>query len=69
MHIITIFIGYFMSKSEEKIIEILRIINEYDKAVGARIVSKELISRKYDLRERRIRYHAQILDEKGFIQK
>ncbi|WP_394325787.1 winged-helix domain-containing protein [Methanobrevibacter arboriphilus] len=54
-----------MSESQEKIIEILRIINEYDKPVGARVVSKELINRGYDLGERTIRYHMQILDEKG----
>jgi len=58
-----------MSKSREKLIEILRIINEYDKPVGARIVSNELKSRGYDLGERTIRYHMQILDEKGYTQK
>jgi len=58
-----------MSESQEKIIEILRIINEYDKPVGARIVSKELINRGYNLGERTIRYHMQILDEKGFTEK
>lgn len=58
-----------MSESQEKIIEILRIINEYDKPVGARVVSKELINRGYDLGERTIRYHMQILDEKGFTKK
>ncbi|WP_263640989.1 winged-helix domain-containing protein [Methanobrevibacter arboriphilus] len=44
-------------------------MNEYDKPVGARVVSKELISRGYDLGERTIRYHMQILDEKGFTKK
>lgn len=58
-----------MSESQEKIIEILRIINEYEKPVGARVVSKELINRGYDLGERTIRYHMQILDEKGFTKK
>lgn len=58
-----------MSKSQEKIIEILRILDEYDKPVGARIVAKELKNRGYDLGERTIRYHMQILDEKGYTQK
>lgn len=58
-----------MSKSQEKIIEILRIIEEYDKPVGARIVAKELKNRGYDLGERTIRYHMQILDEKGYTQR
>lgn len=58
-----------MSKSEEKIIEILRIIDEYGKPVGAKIISKELINKGYELGERTIRYHMQILDEKGFTQK
>lgn len=58
-----------MSKSQEKIIEILRILDEYDKPVGGRIVAKELKNRGYDLGERTIRYHMQILDEKGYTQK
>ena len=58
-----------MSKSREKIIEILRILDEYDKAVGARIVAEELKNRGYDLGERTIRYHMQILDEKGYTQR
>ena len=58
-----------MSKSQEKLIEILRILDEYDKAVGARIVAKEMENRGYDLGERTIRYHMQILDEKGYTQK
>lgn len=58
-----------MSKSQEKIIEILRILDEYDKPVGARIVAKELKNRGYDLGERTIRYHMQILDEKGYTQR
>lgn len=57
------------TKSQEKIIEILRILDEYDKPVGARIVAKELKNRGYDLGERTIRYHMQILDEKGYTQR
>ena len=49
--------------------EILRILDEYDKPVGARIVANELKNRGYDLGERTIRYHMQILDEKGYTQR
>lgn len=58
-----------MVESEEKIIEILRILNNQEKAIGAKIIADELKNKGYNLGERAVRYHMQILDEKGFTEK
>lgn len=54
---------------ERKLIEIMRIINESDRPVGARIIADELRNRGYNLGERAVRYHLRILDERGFTEK
>ncbi|MDR0900480.1 MAG: NrpR regulatory domain-containing protein [Methanobrevibacter sp.] len=58
-----------MSESQEKIIEILRILNEEDKAIGAKVIANELNNKGYNLGERAVRYHMKILDEKGFAER
>jgi repressor of nif and glnA expression len=50
-------------------IEILRILNEQDKAIGSKVIANELKNKGYNLGERAVRYHMQILDEKGFSQR
>lgn len=58
-----------MSESKHKIIEILRILKEVEKPVGAKIIADELNKKGYNLGERAVRYHMQILDKKGFTEK
>ena len=54
---------------ERKLIEIMRIINESDRPIGARAIADELHNRGYNLGERAVRYHLRILDERGFTHK
>lgn len=54
---------------ERKLIEIMRIIHESDKPIGARAIADELNNRGYDIGERAVRYHLRILDERGFTRK
>ncbi|HID47326.1 MAG TPA: DUF128 domain-containing protein [Methanothermococcus okinawensis] len=54
---------------DEKLIEILRILAQYDRPVGAKIIADELRKRGYELGERAVRYHLQLLDEKGLTEK
>jgi repressor of nif and glnA expression len=54
---------------ERKLVEIMRIISESDKPVGARLIADELHNRGYAIGERAVRYHLRILDERGFTQK
>ena len=55
--------------SQRRLIEILRVIKEMDKPVGARAISDLLCNRGYDLGERAVRYNLKILDELGFTEK
>ncbi len=54
---------------ERKLVEIMRIISEGDKPVGARLIADELHNRGYAIGERAVRYHLRILDERGFTKK
>jgi len=56
------------SDVDRKLIEILRILSEYNKPVGARIIAKKLEERGFKLDERTVRYHLKILDEKGLTE-
>lgn len=55
--------------SQRRLIEILRVIEETDKPIGARAISDSLSNRGYDLGERAVRYNLKILDELGFTKK
>ena len=59
----------FMSESEHKIIEILRILNEQNKPTGSKLIAEELKNKGFNLGERAVRYHMQILDEKGYTER
>lgn len=50
---------------QRKLTEILRIINESDGAIGARIIADKMRERGYKIGERGVRYHLRILDERG----
>ncbi|WP_406660681.1 DUF128 domain-containing protein [Methanolobus sp. ZRKC3] len=54
---------------ERKLVEIMRIIGENDKPLGARLIADELHNRGYAIGERAVRYHLRILDERGFTEK
>ena len=58
-----------MSESEHKIIEILRILNDQNKPTGSKLIADELKNKGFNLGERAVRYHMQILDEKGYTQR
>lgn len=50
-------------------IEILRVIEDADKPIGARAISDILSERGYEIGERAVRYNLKILDELGFTRK
>ena len=58
-----------MSESEHRMIEILRILNTQEKPIGSKVIADELKMKGYNLGERAVRYHMQILDEKGYSER
>ncbi len=58
-----------MSESEHRMIEILRILNEQDHPTGSKLIADELKNKGFNLGERAVRYHMQILDQKGFTER
>lgn len=56
-------------RDQRKLLEILRVIAEAKRPVGARTISDMLSSRGYNLGERAIRYNLRILDELGFTKR
>lgn len=58
-----------MSESEHRMIEILRILNEQETPTGSKLIADELKNKGFNLGERAVRYHMQILDEKGYTER
>lgn len=58
-----------MSESEHRMIEILRILDKQKKPTGSKLIANELKEKGFNLGERAVRYHMQILDEKGYTEK
>lgn len=58
-----------MSESESRMIEILRILAKQDKPIGSKLIADELKEKGFNLGERAVRYHMQILDEKGYTKR
>jgi hypothetical protein len=58
-----------MSESEYRMIEILRVLEKQDKPIGSKIIADELKEKGFNLGERAVRYHMQILDEKGYTER
>ena len=54
---------------DEKLVEILSIISEHDEPIGAKLIARELKRRGYEIGERAVRYHLQLLDEKNLTKK
>lgn len=58
-----------MSESEQRMIEILRILSVQENPTGSKYIADELKEKGYNLGERAVRYHMKILDEKGLTEK
>ena len=58
-----------MSESEYRMIEILRVLAKQDSPIGSKLIADELKEKGFNLGERAVRYHMQILDEKGYTEK
>lgn len=58
-----------MSESEYRMIEILRVLAKQDQPTGSKVIADELKDKGFNLGERAVRYHMQILDEKGYTEK
>ena len=58
-----------MSESEYRMIEILRVLAKQDKPTGSKVIADELKEKGFNLGERAVRYHMQILDEKGYTER
>ena len=58
-----------MSESEYRMIEILRVLANRDQPTGSKVIADELKEKGFNLGERAVRYHMQILDEKGYTEK
>lgn len=58
-----------MSESERRMIEILRILNKQENPTGSKLIADELREKGFNLGERAVRYHMQILDEKGYTKR
>ena len=58
-----------MSESEDRMLEILRILNEQEKPTGSKFIADELKNKGFNLGERAVRYHMKMLDEKGYTER
>lgn len=58
-----------MSESEHRMIEILRVLSKQSNPIGSKVIADELKEKGFNLGERAVRYHMQILDEKGYTEK
>ncbi len=58
-----------MPESEHRMIELLRSLNEHDKPPGSKLIADDLKNKGFNLGERAVRYHMQILDEKGYTER
>ncbi len=56
-------------ETQRKLIEILRILDESDEAIGARTIAARLNKRGYPIGERAVRHYLVLLDYKGFTTK
>ena len=56
-----------MDESYRKEIEILRILSEHKEPMGSTLLQRELARRGFLLGERTVRYHLQLLEERGLL--
>ncbi len=53
---------------ERKIVAILKILTESEEALGARVISRKLADEGIHLTERAVRFHLQLMDERGLTE-
>ncbi len=61
-------IGIESREVERKVITILKILSESREPLGGRVIAQRLKDYGVDLRERAVRYHLKIMDERGLTQ-
>jgi hypothetical protein len=57
--------GYERHEVERKVLTILKILSESTEPMGARVIAQRLQDYGVDLKERAVRYHLKIMDERG----
>lgn len=60
--------GFEMQDVERKVFYILKILNDAQEALGARVISRHLKDYGLELGERAVRYHLKLMDERGLTQ-
>ncbi len=60
--------GFEMQDVERKVFYILKILNDAQEALGARVISRHLQDYGLELGERAVRYHLKLMDERGLTQ-
>jgi len=61
-------IGYNSHQVERKVISMLKILNDSPQPLGARLIAQRLKEYGVELGERAVRYHLQLMDERGLTQ-
>ena len=57
--------GFETQDVERKVLSILRVLNESEESLGARVIAQRLKKYGVELGERAVRYHLKLTDEKG----
>lgn len=60
--------GFEMQDVERKVFYILKILNDSQEALGARVIARHLKDYGLELGERAVRYHLKLMDERGLTQ-
>jgi len=61
-------VGFETQEVERKELSILRILSDSQEPVGARVIARRLKDLGIELGERAVRYHLQLMDERGLTQ-
>lgn len=60
--------GFETQDVERKVLTILKVLNDYQGALGARVIARHLEDHGIELGERAVRYHLKLMDERGLTQ-
>ena len=60
--------GFETQDVERKVFSILKVLNDSQEALGARIIARRLKDLGVELGERAVRYHLKLMDERGLTQ-
>jgi repressor of nif and glnA expression len=61
-------IGFETREVERKLLSILRVLSDSKEPLGARVIARHLKDYGVELGERAVRYHLQLMDERGLTQ-